>query len=177
MDRMGRWGRICTLQRVQAGHQGQIQPWRAEQGHGDGDRQRPGWGICPGGGGGGSLAQALLTTAQVSAEALHSAQAPRLLAGQGGSPTSHSPFPTQLISHRSGSTAAPGAGPTPGEQTGAPLGWDGVSLRQRQPAGPGAAQLAAGRLGSWKSRCVSLKFVAILWKSACFRGAGTEIKN
>lgn len=130
-----------------------------------------------GGGGGGSLVQAWLTTAQVSTEALHLAQAPRLLAGQGGSPTSHSPFPTQLISHRSGSTAAPGAGPTPGEQTGAPLGWDGVSLRQRQPAGPGAAQLAAGRLGSWKSRCVSLKFVAILWKSACFRGAGTEIKN
>lgn len=104
------------------GHQGQTQPWRAGQGCGDGARQRPGWGICP---------QVRVAWHRHGWAQLRSAPRPSIqpssqAAGRpGGSPTSHSPFPTQLISLRPGSAAAPGAGPVPAEHTrGSPgLGW------------------------------------------------------
>lgn len=132
-DRVGRWAGPVPSRTGWGGGQdlyppvgpgGQTQPWRAGPWGWRQAEARLGY-LLSGGGGQSGLAQAQLTTAQVCTEAQHSTQAPRLLAGQGGSPTSHRPFPTQLISHRSGSTAAPGAGPAPGEQTrGSPgVGW------------------------------------------------------
>lgn len=121
-DRVGRWAGPLPSRRPR---------WSARADTALAGRAGPwGWrhpearlGCLPTGAGGrGGLAQARLTTAQASTKAQHSARAPRLLAGQGGSPTSHSPFPTQLISHHSGSTAGCGAGPTPGERPRAPLG-------------------------------------------------------
>lgn len=143
----GEVGRTCTLQGLRVITKGRHSP--GGQGRAMGmETAEARLGYLPTGGGSlAGLAQAWLATAQVSSEAQHSAQAPRLLAGQGGSPTSPSPFPTQLISHRSGSAAAPGAGPVPGEQTrGSPgAGW-------REPEAEAASRSWCSPAGCRESR-------------------------
>lgn len=160
------------------GQRGQTQPWRAGQGHGDGDSQRPGWGVCP------QVEEVGVAWHRHGWPQLRPAPRPSIrpeLPGcwqaKGEAPLLTALFPHSSFHTTPGAQLAAGLALRPVSGPGLPWGRWGSEPEQRQPAGPGAAQLAAGRLGSWKSRCARLKFVAILGKSACFRRAGTEFKN
>lgn len=157
----GEVGSTCTLQvvpRADTALEGRAGPW--------------GWRQAGLGTGGGSLAQAWLTTAQVSTEPSIQPELPGCWQAKG-----EAPLLTALFPHSSFHSCTRGWPCARWADPGLPwVGWgsepeaEAASRSWCSPAG-------CREPGSWKSRCVSLKFVAVLQKSACFRRAGTEFKN